>query len=184
MKEKEALYIEGLVRAGRKGDESAYYQLYQRYARAMLNAAYRILNHREEAEDALQEAFVKAFRQLPSYQGQASFGSWLKRIVIHTAIDHLRRRKSWLTWDEQEVEIVAEAPESKTHINLDLDRAYAALQQLPDGYRTVFSLYVLEGYDHQEIADILGISYATSNSQLSRAKKKLRALLTQIPDHG
>lgn len=172
------------VLLAQKGDQHAMHQLYALYAKAMLNTAYRILNSREDAEDVLQEAFVKAFRHLNSFGFESTFGAWLKRIVINQSINHLRKRKQLVFYDQ-----LPETIEKPTNLSISLDDKkkldilYTALQQLPDGYRTVFSLFVLEGYDHKEIAQILNIKASTSISQLSRAKQKLRSLIHKAQDH-
>ena len=177
---------DSLVRACRRGDRQAQYRLYQMYAKAMLNTCYRIVNRVEDAEDVLQEAFVKAFEKLHTYRGDATFGAWLKRIVINTAVSFARKKN--MNFESLDNYDLPEEHDRLVEIEPDIiasaERAREALHQLSDGYRTVFSLYVLEGYDHSEIADILGISPSTSVSQLSRAKQKLRNLLKKMPSHG
>ncbi|QOI98891.1 MAG: RNA polymerase sigma factor [Flammeovirgaceae bacterium] len=150
----------------------------------MFNTAVRITGQADEAEDVLQEAFISAFRNLAEYRGDASFGSWLKRIVINKAINTLKKRKLDLV-PEDETFDVAEEPETHYKPELTVERVRAAIMQLPDGYRAVLSLYLLEGYDHQEIAGILQITESTSKSQLNRAKSKLKQLLTvNTSDYG
>lgn len=144
----------------------------------MYNVSYRITGRQEDAEDALQEAFISAFKNLSSYRADATFGAWLKRIVVNKSINALKRRKHELmpddeTWDRGEIE-----PAGDYREELTIDRVKKAIEELPDGYRAVLSLYLLEGYDHQEIAGILGITESTSKSQLNRAKGKLREKLT------
>jgi len=155
-------------------------QLYALYARALLNTAFRILNNREDAEDALQESFLKAFLNLHQFKYQSTFGAWIKRIVVNRCIDDLKKRKRNLFTEELQ-DIEAEKTPEQLDLEIDsknqLDQLYDALHQLPDGYRTVFSLYMLEGYDHQEIATILKIGVSGSISQLSRAKRKLKTLI-------
>ncbi len=135
-----------------------------------------VTQNREDAEDVLQEAFISAFRSLDHYRGDATFGSWLKRIVVNKAINVLKERKteSLPENDEfdvpEEIFVEAEFPFSAKQVK-------DAIERLPDGYRSVLSLYLLEGYDHSEIAEILGISESTSKSQFNRSKKKLREIL-------
>lgn len=149
----------------------------------MFNTAMRITRDYMEAEDVLQEAFVRAFKKIDSFKGDATFGAWLKRIVVNTSINHIKKRKLDLVDMEDRHQELAEAPEADGFEldagGLDMDQIRRAIESLPEGYRMVFSLYLLEGYDHQEIGTILGISEATSKSQYSRAKKKLRQLLSQ-----
>lgn len=158
-----------------RGDATAQNQLYTLYARAMFNVCYRIVNDQNDAEDVLQDAFVSAFTGLDSWRGSATFGAWLKRIVVNKAINFLNKKKIDLVQLDEAHEFVEE--ENTIVDNLTVKRVKQAISQLPDGYRIVFSLYLLEGYDHGEIAEILGITESTSKSQYNRAKKKIRELL-------
>ena len=144
----------------------------------MYNVGYRITGNEEDAEDVLQESFISAFRNLESYRADASFGSWLKKIVINKAINVLKKRKWELMPEDRELDVAEEESEQEYLPALSVDRVRNAIQQLPDGYRSVLTLYLLEGYDHQEIAEIMSISESTSKSQLNRAKNKLREILT------
>ncbi len=145
----------------------------------MYNVCYRIVNDEEEAKDVLQEAFISAFQNLAAFRGDSTFGAWLKKIVIHQAINHIRKQKMiYEPIDEQDF------PEDdkvidELSLSLNVGRVREALQQLPDGFRTVFSLYLLEGYDHSEIGKILGISESTSKTQYIRARKKLKDILKE-----
>lgn len=145
----------------------------------MYNVGYRITGSEEDAEDALQEAFISAFKNLNHYRGDAAFGAWLKRIVVNKAINIMKKKRHELMpederWDVAESEEIVEYREEYT-----VERVRDSIDKLPDGYRAVLSLYLLEGYDHQEIAEIMGISESTSKSQLNRAKAKLRDVLTK-----
>lgn len=161
-----------------KGDRQAYYELYKLYSRSMYNVGFRIVNNEEEAQDVLQEAFISAFNNLSSYRQESAFGAWLKRIVVNKAINHISKRKTERfpeddRWDvklEEEVDPFEGFP-------FTIEKVMAAIEALPDGYRTVLSLYLLEGYDHGEIALIMGITESTSKSQFNRSKKKLKELL-------
>lgn len=160
------------------GDRHAQETLYRRYTRAMYRVALRITGDSMEAEDVLQEAFVRAFRSLHSFKGDATFGAWLKRIVINTSINHLKRRRNeWVGLDPHQVEVAAEEPSTTAALPWTMEQIQEAIRELPEGYQQVFCLYLLEGYDHKEIGDILNISEATSKSQYSRARRKLRELL-------
>jgi len=168
---------EDLINRCRTGDRQAHYALYKLYARAMYNVSYRITRSEADAEDVLQEAFVNAFRNLASYRGDATFGAWLKRIVVNKALNVIQKRRYEPIpdddrWDVADDEVVIEYAD-----DLTVERVKRAIDGLPDGYRTVLSLYLLEGYDHQEIAGIMGISESTSKSQLNRAKSRLREVL-------
>jgi RNA polymerase sigma-70 factor (ECF subfamily) len=136
-----------------------------------------MMNRKEEAEDMLQESFAEAFHHLDDYRFESSFGAWLKRITINKCINSLKKRKAQLI----PVEDVPDTPISEddnTDVpGLTVERIQKAMVLLPEGYRIVFSLYLLEGYDHAEISMILGISEATSKSQYCRAKQKIKEII-------
>ncbi|HEX5167710.1 MAG TPA: RNA polymerase sigma factor [Cyclobacteriaceae bacterium] len=167
-----------LIAKCRAGDRGAHQRIYQLYSRAMYNVCYRITGNEDDAADVLQESFISAFNNLDHYRGDATFGAWLKRIVINKAINVLKRRKMEALPDDDRWDVPEESDEGFEDEDLTVERVKRAIQQLPDGYRSVLSLYLLEGYDHQEIGGILGVSESTSKSQLNRAKNKLRELLT------
>ena len=158
-----------LIARCKAGDRDAHYRLYK---------LYRITGNGEDAEDALQEAFISAFKSLDSYRAEATFGAWLKRIVVNKSINVLKKRNhAWMTSDA-DLNVAEDEPAGDYKEELTVERVKKAIDELPDGYRTVLCLYLLEGYDHQEIAGILGITESTSKSQLNRAKGKLREKLT------
>ena len=171
-----------LVERCRLHDRAAQAELYRRYSKAMFNAALRITGDYAEAEDVLQESFLSAFRELPGYKGESSFGAWLKRIVVNKAINCLRQHRLALVPLAEQHDAQADAAPTATDPDEEAEQHYRAdvlrrcIQELPDGYRVVLSLYLLEGYDHLEIAGILGISESTSKSQYSRARQRLREL--------
>lgn len=171
-----------LVERCRLGDRRAQAEIYKRYSKAMFNASLRITGDYAEAEDVLQESFLSAFRELHSYKGDSSFGSWLKRIVINKSINCLRNRRLQLV-PLGEQHDAAHDPDDPgpgaEDIRWRADVLRRCVQDLPDGYRVVLNLYLLEGYDHAEIASILGITESTSKSQYSRARKKLLEMATQ-----
>jgi RNA polymerase sigma factor (sigma-70 family) len=167
-----------LIARCREGDQEAFFRLYQLYARNMYNVGYRIVNNAEEAQDVLQEAFISAFRNLEFYRGDATFGAWLKRIVVHKAINHLKKRRMERFPDDESWDIRQEEVEEEVFPH-PVESVRNAIEQLPDGYRAVLSLYLIEGYDHGEIAEILGITESTSKSQFNRSKKRLRDILEQ-----
>ena len=137
-----------------------------------------MMNQQEEAEDMLQESFSYAFSKLGSFRFESSFGAWLKRIVVNTCINHLKKRKVDLVYTEQSNDPI---PEDEyvdyQEIKFQVEGVRKAMKRLPEGYRVVFSLYLLEGYDHKEISEILGISESTSKSQFLRAKQKIKEIL-------
>jgi RNA polymerase sigma-70 factor (ECF subfamily) len=166
-----------LIDRCRRGDRDAHFRLYKLYARAMYNVGYRITGNEEDAEDVLQEAFVSAFRNLERYRGDAAFGAWLKRIVVNKSINVIKKRNSTVMAKEEDFDVPDEEPETEYMPELSVDRVRKCIEMLPDGFRSVLSLYLLEGYDHEEIAGIMGITESTSKSQLNRAKGKLKELL-------
>jgi RNA polymerase sigma factor (sigma-70 family) len=174
-----------LVERCRLGERKAQYELYKHYAKSMLNVCVRVLNHHGEAEDVLQEAFLDAFTQLHTFRGQSTFGAWLKQIVVNKAINQLRQRRLQLVnvedlyADGHEYDLPDEPPLNEQDVALDVERVRWALLQLPEGYRVVLSLYLFEGYDHEEIGQVLSISESTSRTQYMRGKKKLLEILKQ-----
>ncbi len=161
------------------GDRQAQFQFYKLYSKAMYNISYRITNNEMDAEDVLQESFVSAFKNMNKYQGTASIGAWLKRIVINTAINTVKKRKVELLPIEEHDYFPELESTDDSELYLNVDKIRNAVQKLPDGYRLVFSLYLLEGYDHGEIASILEITESTSKSQYNRSKKKLKEILKE-----
>jgi RNA polymerase sigma factor (sigma-70 family) len=166
-----------VIDACKVGDRKAQFELYKLYAKAMYNVCVRITGNTAEAEDVLQEAFLQVFNKIGLYRGDSTFGAWLKRIVVNTALNVVRKRRLDLVDLESGDYDQAETPDhDEEELMLQVAQVREAIQQLPDGFRVVFSLYLLEGYDHTEIADILGISVSTSKTQYNRAKKRLAEL--------
>jgi len=170
-----------LIEECRSGNSKAQFRLYNQYAKAMYNLAYRILNNREDAEDILQEAFIECFRSLSSFRFESTFGAWLKRIVINKCINHIKKKTTDLTFCETLPAVAVEEEEEPVY---DTKEIFRGIERLPDGYRIILTLYLLEGYDHSEISQILGISESTSKSQYSRAKEKLKNILPKKQSYG
>ena len=173
-----------LVKRCQQGERRAQYDLYQHYVKAMYNVCLRILNHEAEAEDVLQEAFVDAFSHIGSFRGQSTFGAWLKQIVVNRAINHLRGRRLELVdieshrlGEDDGLDYADAEPYDEEGVQLEVERVRRAMQLLPEGYRVVLSLYLFEGYDHEEIGNVLNISETTSRTQYLRGKKRLLELL-------
>lgn len=165
----------GLIEKCKKNDPKAQFKLYELYSKAMYNTSLRIVKNKEDAEDIIQEAFIQAFKHMKSFRYESSLGSWLKQIVINKSIDMLKNRRQNILINEYSMfpaseEISSDDENKREYIN----QIYKAFYQLTDGYRIIFSLYLFEGYDHTEIAQILNISSSTSKSQYSRAKNKIR----------
>ena len=158
------------------GDQKAQFQVYKLYYKAMYNTSLRIVNDTMEAEDIMQESFLSAFEKIDTYSGTVSFGAWLKKIVINRSLDALNRRKAIFEDIDSHTGIRDESSEDlirKEETDVQVEEIKEAIGKLPDGYRIILSLYLLEGYDHDEISEILSISSSTSRSQLSRAKQRL-----------
>lgn len=170
-----------LIEECRKGNERARFRLYNQYSKAMFNLAYRMLNNREDAEDILQETFIDCFRNIASFRFESTFGAWLKRILVNKCINHLRKKKIDFTLYETLPDTSYEEEEETVY---ETGKIIKGIELLPDGYRVILTLYLLEGYDHAEISQILGISESTSKSQYSRAKGKLRSQLSKINNYG
>ena len=140
----------------------------------MLNTSYRIVHHTTEAEDIMQEAFLDAFKKLDTYKGESSFGSWLKRIVVNRSLDHLKKKKLLTSFDEQQMDVEDASNLTDEELNAcKVEEIKKTMEDLPDNYRIILSLYLLEGYDQQEIAEILNISHNNVRIRYMRAKKKL-----------
>lgn len=171
--------INGCIEGNRRMQEI----LYQRFAPRMYAVCLRYAGTAEEAEDILQEGFIKVYKKMASFRGEGSFEGWIRRIFVNTAIEHFRRKRYLQPVTEKE-ENTIEGKYLSALDDMATKDVMALIQQLSPGYRTVFNLYVVEGYSHKEIADMLGISEGTSKSQLSRAKVILQELVKQYIDQN
>lgn len=168
-----------LIEESIQGSRKAQYRLYQLYSRQMFNICYRMMQHHEDAEDMLQESFAEAFRRLSGFRFESTFGAWLKRIVINRCINEHRKRKADLQFLDDMAPFEQKPEEEKEDFEISVEKIRQAMQQLPNGSRMIFSLYLLEGYDHQEIAEILSISVSNSKSQYMRARLRVKEILKQ-----
>ena len=168
----------------KRGNTRAQFELYKLYYKSMYNTSFRIVNNTLEAEDIMQESFLAAFEKLSSYKGEVSFGAWLKKIVINRSLDSLKKKSNlngFNSLDDKTFQIAEEVVEPiETEQKWKVEQIRNAMMLLPDNYRIVTSLYLLEGYDHDEISQILNVTSSTSRSQLTRAKKKLYELLNSV----
>ena len=174
----EALYADlhyNLVVECKLGNRKAHFELYRLYSKAMYNVAMRILNDEDEAADVLQESFLDAFSRIADFRQESTFGLWIKQIVINKSISQLRKRRvEFISVDDADIEeLQDEEYVNDEELQLQVQQVKRAILLLPEGYRIVLSLYLLEGYDHEEIAHILKITENTSRTQLLRAKRKL-----------
>lgn len=155
----------------------AQMQLYNLYCKAMFLVAFRYVKDRFIAEDIMQEAFIKAFKNIDSYKNEVAFGAWLKRIVINQSIDQLKKNKLELVAINEEVTLKVDEDEWKFESVISVDGIVEIINSLKDKYRLVLTLYLIEGYDHQEIAEVLQITENTSRTHLLRGKRILKEQL-------
>tara|TARA_B100000508_G_scaffold141092_1_gene146442 strand:+ start:108270 stop:108806 length:537 start_codon:yes stop_codon:yes gene_type:complete len=171
---------ETLVKECVSGNAKAQRLLFDRFSAKMLGVAIRYIKDKERAEDVLQDAFIKVFKNLKKFKHDGSLEGWIRRIVVNTALDQLRKNKKRqgdLELDDSFIEITTN---SFTEEQLQAESLMKIVQSLPDGYRTVFNLFAIEGYSHKEIAEKLNITENTSKSQYSRAKSALREILNKL----
>ncbi len=176
--------LDALLPALREGNSRAQEQLYQRLSPRMLAVCRRYLRDELEAEDALVGGFVKVFKYVVQFEGRGSFEGWVRRIMVHESLRLLRKREPLHASvdDYAGAAAAAEAPTAES--DMAAADLLALLETLPTGYRTVFTLYAIEGYGHQEIAEMLGITEGTSKSQLSKARAMLQNLLARRGQHA
>ena len=154
-------------------------EIYKLYYKAMYNSAFRILKDEFEAEDLMQEAFLTAFTKLNSFKGEVTFGAWLKRIVINKSLTQLKKNNRY---QEVKLEVITNQPEEHDNLNYDnlnIKHVLSAIQKLKDNYRVILTLNLIEGYDNEEIMQILNYSNENVRTTISRAKKKLKEVLSK-----
>ena len=172
-----------LVERCKRGESKAQYELYKHYSKAMFSICMRILNHVGEAEDVLQESFIDAFAKIKDFRQESTFGIWLKQIVVNKAINQIRSRKVQFVdidefdGDEHDIADLQSNHYNEEEVKFEVERIKRGMEQLPEGFRVVLSLYLFEGYDHEEIGKILGINESTSRTQYMRAKKRLLEII-------
>lgn len=165
-----------IIESACKGNQQAMYSLYKKYVHAMYNTCIRMVSNQMDAEDIIQESFVKAFNNLNTFRGESSFGAWLKRIVINQSITFLRKQKMEFS-DIDHFHIVDESDSENHFPEIDPGKIHETIKTLPEKARVVLNLYLLEGYKHKEIAEMLGINESTSKSQYQRARLLLKEKL-------
>jgi RNA polymerase sigma-70 factor (ECF subfamily) len=168
-----------LIERCKKGDKTAQFAIYKQYYKAMFNTAYRIVNNRFEAEDAMQESFLAAFTKLDSFSGNVTFGAWLKRIVVNKSLTILKKSNKLETVSLEKVTVNEINDEKIDGVFLKANTILNKVNQLKNNYKLAITLNLIEGYDYEEIAQIMNISYENSRTTVSRAKTKLRQLLSQ-----
>ncbi|QED36787.1 RNA polymerase sigma factor [Antarcticibacterium arcticum] len=176
-------YTEELLVRCRKGDQRAQLEIYNKYYKAMYNTALRIVNDTAEAEDMMQEAFIKAFTKLDSFQGKSTFGAWLKKITVNLSINSINKNSRYQNVSyEDALKYEVEEPEGidlrEDEANTKVQKVLRALNGLKESYRIILTLHLIEGYDYDEICEIMEITAANCRTSISRAKESLRKKLT------
>ncbi len=176
-------HITDLLSLCQQGEQGAQMEVYNRYYKAMYNTSLRIVKHEAEAEDIMQESFLSAFTKLDSYKGEASFGSWLKRIVVNNSLNAYNKSKRL---DETSIDDhlykIEDQTDGVTEGDLSSVRAQEvvnAMSELKDNYRQSLSLHLIEGYDYEEMSEIMNVSYSNCRTMVSRAKDSLRKILNK-----
>lgn len=168
---------QSIINQCKKNNAKAQMQLYNLYCKGMFLVSYRYVKDRCIAEDVMQDAFLKAFKNIKKYKNEVAFGAWLKRIVINQSIDHLKKKKLELVSINEEITTTIADDNWKIERDISVDIIIKNINALKEKYRLVLSLYLLEGYDHQEIAQVLNITENTSRTHLLRGKKILKEQL-------
>ena len=166
-----------LIDECRNGSSKAQFEIYKLYYKAMYNTCLRFVKNPMEAEDVMQEAFLAAFRNIDSFRGEVSFGSWLKRIVVNRSLDVLKKKSLDLEPLEEGRTIIDTDDDRDYEANYKVEQVKKAIALLPDSYRVLLTLHLFEGYDHEEIAQIMEMSNSAVRTGYSRARKRLQELL-------
>jgi len=170
---------EAILQGCLHNDPVAQRELYQRYSPKMLSVCYRFAHHREDAEDMLQEGFIKVFSQIHTFQNKGAFEGWVRRIMVHTCINHLKKNKKFNASVDLIHANALQIREESIPSIVQAKQVVECIRILPIGYRTVLNLYAIEGYSHKEIAGMLDIEESTSRSQYTRAKQMLEDILVR-----
>ncbi|GGD33379.1 RNA polymerase sigma factor [Flavobacterium orientale] len=172
--------IEHLILLCKQNNQKAQFEVYTRYCKAMYNVALRIVKDEHFAEDVMQEGFLKAFQKLDTFRNEVAFGAWLKRIIINYSIDFYKKN-SFFNHDDFETKVykIEDEPEDESidYTNLKVQEVLNAIQNLKESYRMILTLVFIEGFDLEEVCEILNISYANCRTTMSRAKESLRMQL-------
>lgn len=173
---------EELIEGCKRSERDAQVGIYQKYARSVYNTCFRITGNAADAEDILQESFIEAFKKIESYRGEGAFGGWLCRIAVNNAINHLRKCRNETSLEETFVDVAddnIDDAEISENIFCRIEEIRKAINLLPAGYRVIISLHLLEGYDHREIAEIIGATYGNVRTRYSRAKQRLLQIIVE-----
>jgi RNA polymerase sigma factor (sigma-70 family) len=177
--------IEEIIALCKQNSQKAQFEIYNRYCKAMYNVAFRIVKDEHFAQDVMQEGFLKAFTKINDYKQEVAFGAWLKRIIVNYSIDFYKKNNklqledfenSLYKIEEKEIDFISDSGFNELKVKQVLE----TIQSLKDNYRMVLTLFYIEGFDQEEISEILNISYANCRTTLSRAKENLRKKLEEI----
>lgn len=176
--------ISELILRCRKGCRRAQYELYEKFAPKMFAVCLRYARDASEAEDMLQDGFIKVFANLGSFKDLGSFEGWVRRIFVNTALEKFRKKNPMLLSSELHPNLAITRDDETVLNRLSAEELTRLIRSLPDGYRMVFNLYAVEGYSHKEIGEMLSISEGTSKSQLARARQHLQEKIrTELPEY-
>ena len=181
-------HIDELLEKCRRGDQRAQMAVYKKYNKAMYNTAFRIVKHSAEAEDIMQECFLKAFEKLDSFEGTSTFGAWLKKIVVNHSINVYNKNLKYqeVSYNDQLKNAaddgVGVSSEEEEEQNPKVKKIMQTMNSLKENYRVALMLHLIEGYDYEEICEILDLSYANCRTTISRAKESLRKKLLSYED--
>ena len=179
--------IDKIVEQCRRGDRHAQKRLYEEFAPQLFAVCIRYCKNRTEAEDLLHEGFIKIFEKIDQYRGEGSISAWLRRVMVNTVIDELRNRQN-ITYIDNTEKVFSnfaydeddEQDKEEDFYDVDIEQVFELVKQMPEKYKLVFNMYVVENYSHEKIASELGISSGTSKSNLSRARKWLKRKLEAL----
>lgn len=174
--------INALIEACKKNDVRAQTEVYRKYAKGMFHVALRIVKNEMDAEDVMQEGFMKAFEKLNQFSGEVTFGAWLKRIIVNHSIDWYKKNKL-MQWEEIDSKLIKtpieDEDEDFDYQKLKVQEVYKVIHELKENYRMILTLIYIEGYDQEEVCEILNISYSNCRTMFSRAKEHLRIKLNE-----
>lgn len=168
-----------IVEDCKQNNAKAQMQLYDMYCQAMFTIALRYVKDSFVAEDMMQDAFIKVFKNIQNFKGEVTIGAWIKKIVINQCIDYLKKKKIELVSIDEKQLVIADNDDWTVKEEVNIDIVTSAINSLPEKYKVVLNLYLIEGFDHQEIAEVLNITEVTSRSQLMRGKNKLKGQLKE-----
>jgi RNA polymerase sigma-70 factor (ECF subfamily) len=180
MPPKDQAHLQQLIQQCLNGHEKARRELYDLFASGMYAICLRYSKDENAAKDVFQDGFIRVYRYLKDYKGAGSFEGWMKRIFVNTSLEHLRKNNKWLFTSEPGEDLLSDGVQPSAYEHLAYQDLIRLISALPDGYRTVFNLFVIEGYSHKEIAEMLNISESTSKTQLFKARRQLQEQIKHL----